>query len=104
MVFRLEMRLLTAPSSPQAGSVRFAWKPWFYPGLFDFMANYVYILQSLADGSFYKGCSQNPLQRRLTQHNNKLPHYASSKVSWKLIYIEFFKSKTFAIQDKKLIF
>jgi putative endonuclease len=33
------------------------------------MANYVYIIQSLADSSFYKGYSENPLQG-LDQHND----------------------------------
>ncbi|MBX3240022.1 MAG: GIY-YIG nuclease family protein [Chitinophagaceae bacterium] len=46
-------------------------------GAFEFMAYYVYIIRSLRDGSFYKGYSENPLQR-LTQHNNKVSQYAPS--------------------------
>lgn len=61
------------------------------------MAYYVYIIQSLSDGSFYKGFSENPIQR-LQQHNNKLSHYTSAKVPWKLIYIELCESKTLALK------
>lgn len=71
-------------------------------GAFLFMANYVHIIQSLADGSFYKGYSENPLQR-LSRHNNKLSQYTSSKVSWKLVYIEFCESKTFALKREKAL-
>ena len=66
------------------------------------MANYVYIIQSLADNSFYKGYSENPLQR-LAQHNNKLSHYTASKVPWKLIYIELCESKTLALKREKVL-
>jgi putative endonuclease len=48
---------------------------------------FVYVIQSLADGSFYSGMSQNP-EQRLNDHNHKKSKYTSSKIPWKLIYIE----------------
>ncbi|HRQ49746.1 MAG TPA: GIY-YIG nuclease family protein [Agriterribacter sp.] len=66
------------------------------------MANYVYIIQSMADGSFYKGYSENPLQR-LAQHNSKLSHYTSAKVPWKLVYTELCENKTLALRREKAL-
>ncbi len=56
------------------------------------MAYYVYIIQSLKDGVYYKGSSENPLQR-LEQHNLGLSTYTSSRVPWKLVYVEELPSK-----------
>ncbi|MBX3240021.1 MAG: GIY-YIG nuclease family protein [Chitinophagaceae bacterium] len=66
------------------------------------MAYYAYIIRSLTDGSFYKGYSENPLQR-LAQHNNKLSHYTAAKVPWQLVYIELCASKTIALQREKAL-
>lgn len=66
------------------------------------MAYYVYIIQSLKDGSFYKGFTENPLQR-LAEHNNKESHYTSAKTPWKLVYVEEKSSKKEAlIREKNL--
>ena len=66
------------------------------------MDHYVYIIQSLTDGSFYKGYSTQP-QLRLAQHNNGESHYTASKTPWKLIYVEKCPSKTAAlIREKNL--
>ena len=66
------------------------------------MPFYVYILQSAFDKSFYKGFSENPLQR-LAQHNNGESHYTSLKRPWKLIYIEMCADKRSAlIREKNL--
>jgi putative endonuclease len=66
------------------------------------MPFYVYILQSGFDGSFYKGYSENPLQR-LAQHNNGESLYTSLKRPWKLVYIEMFADKRSAlIREKNL--
>jgi putative endonuclease len=66
------------------------------------MAFYVYILQSEFDGSFYKGFSENPLQR-LGQHNSGESHYTSLKRPWKLVYIEELADKRSAlIREKNL--
>ncbi len=66
------------------------------------MAYYVYIIQSLADNSFYKGYTEFPLQR-LSQHNNKESQYTSGKTPWKLVYVEQMNSKKEAlIREKNL--
>ena len=60
------------------------------------MSFYVYIIQSELDSSFYKGFSENPLQR-LEQHNNGESHYTSLKRPWKLVYIEELSDKRSAL-------
>lgn len=64
------------------------------------MPFYVYILQSAFDKSFYKGFSENPLQR-LAQHNNGESHYTSLKRPWKLVYIEMCADKRSALIREK---
>ena len=66
------------------------------------MPFYVYILQSEVDHSFYKGYTENPL-KRLQQHNDGEMQYTSTKLPWKLVYIEFFERKKNAlIREKNL--
>ncbi len=66
------------------------------------MAFYVYILQSEQDGTFYKGYTEQPLER-LKQHNNQESSYTSSKVPWKLVGLLVFATKKEAlIKEKKL--
>ena len=65
------------------------------------MAHYVYIIQSEADNSFYKGYTTQPL-KRLAQHNageiNSL-----KKMPWKLVGLLIFDTKQAAlIAEKKL--
>jgi putative endonuclease len=50
---------------------------------------YTYILQSLRDGSFYTGVTEN-LEIRLSEHNSGLSKYTSTKKPWKIVYYEFF--------------
>jgi len=61
-------------------------------GLFCYMGFYVYIIQSHADGSYYKGFSENP-PKRLVQHNNGECQYTSLKMPWRLVYIEGLPTK-----------
>ena len=63
---------------------------------------YTYILQSLKDGSFYVGQSQDPLQR-LEKHNSAKSGYTSTKQPWALAYQEAFDSKTDAIKREKFL-
>jgi putative endonuclease len=66
------------------------------------MAFYVYILQSLMDATYYKGSSENPLER-LNQHNFGLSKFTSGKRPWKLVYIEELPDKkTMLIREHKL--
>jgi putative endonuclease len=66
------------------------------------MAYYVYILKSLKDGTFYKGSSEQPLER-LLQHNQGKSKYTSHKIPWQLVYLEELPSKKeMIIREKKL--
>ncbi|SKA16256.1 GIY-YIG nuclease family protein, partial [Sediminibacterium ginsengisoli] len=62
----------------------------------------VYIIQSRADGSFYKGFSEDPL-RRLVQHNNGESHYTSAKIPWTLVYVELLPTKKDALIREKAL-
>ena len=71
-------------------------------GTFLVMAYYVYIIQSFADNTFYKGYTEQPL-KRLTQHNAGEMNYTSKKTPWKLVGLLIFASKKEAlIAEKKL--
>lgn len=62
---------------------------------------YVYILESLIDGDFYKGFTEN-YKRRLT-HNNGKSKFTRTKRPWKLIFVQEFNSKKEAlIREKQL--
>lgn len=66
------------------------------------MAFYVYILQCLTDGSFYKGSTQDPLNR-LLQHNEGRSKFTSTKGPWKMVYLEeMTDKKSMLIREKKL--
>ncbi len=62
----------------------------------------VYIIQSQKDGSFYIGYSQDPA-RRLVKHNSANTGYSARKKPWKLVYTEFFETKTEAIKREKFL-
>ena len=66
------------------------------------MAYYVYIIESLKDGTFYKGFSENPLQR-LEEHNRGESRYTSAKTPWKLVYVEVCATKSEALKREKKI-
>ena len=66
------------------------------------MPYYVYIIQSLKDGTYYKGSSTNPL-KRLEEHNSGQSKYTATKLPWKLMYVEELSSKKeMLIREKKL--
>src|SRR3989338_4496006 len=48
---------------------------------------YTYILQSSADSSLYKGCT-NDLRRRVYEHNTGVVEATRLKKAWRLIYYE----------------
>jgi putative endonuclease len=63
---------------------------------------YVYILESLIDGDFYKG-STSDYTRRLEEHNNGASKFTRSKRPWKLVFVQAFPILRDAlIQEKKL--
>ncbi|HPW64348.1 MAG TPA: GIY-YIG nuclease family protein [Cyclobacteriaceae bacterium] len=66
------------------------------------MQFYVYILESMMDGTFYKGYSHDYL-KRLDEHNSGLSRYTASKRPWRLIYAEKCVDKRAAlIREKQL--
>jgi len=66
------------------------------------MQFYVYILESVVDGTFYKGYSHDYL-KRLEEHNSGLSKYTSSKRPWRLIYAEkCIDKRTALIREKQL--
>jgi putative endonuclease len=66
------------------------------------MPFYVYIIQSQADGSYYKGFSEDP-GVRLQGHNRGESSYTKWKIPWTLVYVEQVDSKRNAlIREKSL--
>jgi putative endonuclease len=63
---------------------------------------YVYILESLQDGSFYIGFSTD-VNRRLDEHNSGESKYTRTKVPWKVVYIEEHESKMKALKREKFL-
>ena len=63
---------------------------------------YVYILQSLADKSFYIGFTKNTVTR-LNEHNSGKSTYTRKKIPWKLVYTEKYESKSEAIKREKFL-
>ncbi|KKS74624.1 excinuclease ABC subunit C [Candidatus Gottesmanbacteria bacterium RIFCSPLOWO2_02_FULL_42_29] len=63
---------------------------------------YVYILQSLKDGSFYKG-STSDLKRRIKEHNSGKGFYTSQHHPYKLIYYEAYLLKEDADAREKFL-
>jgi putative endonuclease len=66
------------------------------------MVFYVYIIQSKADGSYYKGFSEQPMAR-LAQHNNGESEYTRNKMPWLLAYVEELSSKKEALIREKAL-
>jgi putative endonuclease len=63
---------------------------------------YVYMLESLADGNFYKGSTTDYL-KRVQEHNRGESQFTRSKMPWRLIFVQEFETKQEAlIQEKKL--
>ena len=67
-----------------------------------FKMYYVYILESLVDGTFYKGSSEN-YERRLEQHNNGESQYTSRKRPWKIVFAQEMSTKREALIREKAI-
>jgi putative endonuclease len=51
------------------------------------MSFYLYILESLADGSYYVGSTQD-LPARIERHNQGRVKYTRTKRPWKIVYSE----------------
>ena len=66
------------------------------------MAYFVYIIRSNVDATYYKGFSENPLNR-LLQHNNFESHFTSAKVPWQLVFVQELPSKKDALIREKAL-
>ncbi|MDP3934707.1 MAG: GIY-YIG nuclease family protein [Candidatus Giovannonibacteria bacterium] len=63
---------------------------------------YVYILQSLKDGSYYVGQTKN-LERRVLKHNSGASRFTKSRVPYKVVYSESLSDRTTAIKRERQI-
>ena len=61
---------------------------------------YAYVIQSLRDGSYYKGHCEN-IEVRLKQHNLGMTKSIKSKVPFKVAYFEEFEKRELAIEREK---
>jgi len=66
------------------------------------MTHFVYIIQSLKDGSYYIGSAQN-LEERLARHNQGRSQYTRSKRPWEMVFIEEFPDKSTAAKREQEI-
>ena len=64
--------------------------------------HYVYILESIVDGDFYKGSTEDYL-KRLVEHNNGESKFTRTKMPWKLIFVREFDTKREALIEEKRI-
>ena len=64
--------------------------------------HYVYMLESLVDGDYYKGSSDD-YKRRFEEHNQGECQFTRTKCPWKLIFVQTFETKGEAlIREKQL--
>jgi predicted GIY-YIG superfamily endonuclease len=63
---------------------------------------YVYILQSIKDGSYYTGLTKN-LKYRVNQHNYHHSAYTSTKAPYKLVWYGVFANKNKGLAFEKYL-
>ncbi|MCD4716062.1 MAG: GIY-YIG nuclease family protein [Desulfobacterales bacterium] len=66
------------------------------------MPYFVYILQSLKDGSYYVGSTQD-LDSRLERHNQGRSQYTKPKRPWRLAYFEEHPDRSSAVKRENQI-
>jgi len=66
------------------------------------MKYFVYIIESLKDGSYYVGSTQD-LSERMERHNQGRSKYTKTKRPWSLIYHKEYPDRSSAIQREKEI-
>ena len=66
------------------------------------MVYFVYILQSLKDGSYYVGSTQN-LESRLERHNQARSKYTKAKRPWELVFREEYPDRSSAMKRESKI-
>ena len=63
---------------------------------------YVYILQSLKDGSYYVGQTNN-LFDSLERHNGRRRPFTRGRIPWKRVYTEPFSTRSEAVRREREI-
>jgi len=58
---------------------------------------FVYILQSIADGRYYVGSTDN-IEKRLNEHNHGKMRSTKSFIPWKITYKENFLTRKKAVK------
>ena len=66
------------------------------------MSYCLYILESLLDGSYYVGTTQD-LQSRIERHNEGRVKYTKHKRPWQLVYCEEYPDRSIAMKREKEI-
>ncbi len=66
------------------------------------MKYFVYIIESLKDGSYYVGSTQD-LSERMERHNQGRSTYTKSKRPWELAYTEECPDRSRAVHREKEI-
>ncbi len=66
------------------------------------MTYFVYILESLRDGTYYVG-STNDLPDRLERHNQGRSRYTKVKRPWMLVFAEKFPDRSAAVKREQEI-
>ena len=66
------------------------------------MKYFVYIIESLKDGTYYVGSTQD-LSERLERHNQGRSRYTKVKRPWKLVYSEEHIDRSRATRQEKEI-
>ena len=66
------------------------------------MVYFVYILESLKDGSYYVG-STNDIKDRVLRHNQGRTKYTKAKRPWELVYNEEFPDRSSAMKRENEI-
>jgi len=66
------------------------------------MTYFVYIIESLKDGSYYVGSTQN-LTERMERHNQGRSKYTKTKRPWKLVYTEEHPDRSCATRREREI-
>ena len=60
---------------------------------------YVYLLESVSNGRYYIGQTQN-LERRLEYHNRGKCKYTKGKGPWKILVFKTFKTRSEAMKEE----
>ena len=64
------------------------------------MIYFVYILESLKDGSYYVG-STNDIKDRVLRHNQGRTKYTKAKRRWELVYSEEYPDRSSAVKREQ---